>query len=452
MMTNEYPNFNDPMENQFRKNIKSWEASPPNSWDTPSPELWSKIAPTNSPPARPLHMPLAWLSLLLPVALMILYFADSPTSASPKPQPLSRPNTAVLSTAQLPESSTPPPAVVPARLPEPSKQAPNTAPIIHAIKHTKAVVSAFAEQKPLSLAASEPSPITLSAADPIPALPMEALDLPNPLLPAPPSIKTARSSSHFFAGIVVTPSNTFRQIKAQSPQTPLPNFLRENESAAWTTEYGLRFGWQPNRRWAFSTGLSQYQVRQQASHRIRIAFDPARERPLNNNAGFEGAYNMTLPSTYGNTDIEVRMLRTPGFSQLPAGQQILLDINTDLTLKYFSVPFSTHYFFGSDRFALGLKAGMALNFLQSDLISVQARSFQRGFSSRSAMVTQRLSATNRLTLDYLLGAALWFQPAPSWVISAEPTFRNSLQPVVAGDVFTVRQYALGLQLGIQKKF
>lgn len=452
MMTNEYPNFNDPMENQFRKNIKSWEASPPNSWDTPSPELWDKIAPTNTPPARPLHMPLVWLFLLLSVTLMMVYFTNSPSSDSPKSQPLTRPNAAVLSIAQTPKSNTPPPAVVPARLPEPSQQAPNNTPIIPDIKRTEEVVSAFAEQKPAPLSTTEHPPLALTTADPLPALPMEALDLPNPLLQAPPSIKTARSSSHFFAGIVVTPSNTFRQIKAQMPQTPLPNFLRENESAAWTTEYGLRFGWQPNRRWAFSTGLSQYQVRQQASHRIRIAFDPARERPLNNNAGFEGAYNMTLPSTYGNTDIEIRMLRTPGFIQPPAGQQLLLDINTDLTLKYLSVPFSTHYFFGSDRFAIGLKAGMALNFLQSDVISVQARSFQRGFSSRSAMVTQRLSATNRLSLDYLLGAALWFQPAPSWVISAEPSFRNSLQPVVAGDVFTVRQYALGLQLGIQKKF
>lgn len=436
------------MENQFRKNIKSWEASPPNSWDTPSDELWGKIAPTSTPPARPLHIPLVWLFLLLSVTLMLVYFANNPSSASPRSQPLSRPNAAVLSTAQTPKSNT----LVPAHLPEPSQLAPHDAPVIPDIKRTEEVVSAFAEQKPAPLTATEHAPLALTTADPLPALPTAALDLPNPPWPAPPSIKTARSSSHFFAGIVVTPSNTFRQIKAQSPQTPLPSFLRENESAAWTTEYGLRFGWQPNRRWAFSTGLSQYQVRQQASHRIRIAFDPARERPLNNNAGFEGAYNMTLPSTYGNTDIEVRMLRTPGFIQPPAGQQLLLDINTNLTLKYLSVPFSAHYFFGSDRFSIGLKAGMALNFLQSDFIQVQARSFQRGFSSRSTTVTQNFTSSKRFALDYQLGAALWFQPAPSWVISAEPSFRNSLQPVLASDVFTVRQYALGLQLGVQKKF
>jgi hypothetical protein len=312
-----------------------------------------------------------------------------------------------------------------------------------AIPHDKALETAVAEQA-LPIAS-----LPVSALAPLSPL---ALTMASTELTAPLPIVPAKPSSRFFAGAFITPSHTFRQVRAQSPRIALPAFLRENESAAWTTEYGLRFGWQPNRRWAFSSGVSQYQVRQEANHRIRVSFDPGRERPLTNNTGFEGAYLMTVPSAYGSTGVEVRLLRAPGFNPPPAGQQLLLNIHTDHTLTYLSVPLSAHYFMGSARFSVGVKAGVALNFLQTNHLLVNASSIQRGFSSRSATITQRLTTHRQFDLDYQLGTALWYRPHPGWVISAEPTFRHSLRPLISVDNFSVRQYAWGIQLGVQKNF
>ncbi len=266
------------------------------------------------------------------------------------------------------------------------------------------------------------------------------------MLPA----RRARTGGRFFAGAFVSPNRTFRQIQSSRPTNQLPAFLRDNEFASWTTEWGVRAGWKLNRRLAFSTGIGLYSMAQQSLHRFRIPFDPGRERPLGNN-NFQGNYSLSVPSAYGDATVEVGVQR-PGSQNILAGQFLAVEMRTDLSIKYITMPLNAYYFLSSGRVSVGFKAGAAVNFLQEETLTARARITQRGLASRTVAVQRGTERTERMTMDYQLGAALWYRPAAGWMVSVEPSFRHSLGPVMERELFSVSQYAIGIQAGIQKIF
>lgn len=263
-------------------------------------------------------------------------------------------------------------------------------------------------------------------------------------------IRRAPGPGRFFAGVLMSPNHTFRRIQSSRPVNQLPAFLRDNEFASWTTEFGLRAGWKPGRRFALSTGLSLYNMGQQSLHRFRVPYDPVRERPLGNN-NFAGTYSLAVPSAYGDADVEVSVQR-PGSQAIAAGQVIVVEMRTDMQIQYVTLPLHAYYFVHSGRWSAGVKGGVALNFMREQRFTATARIFQRGLLSRTVAVQHTPERTNRMIPDYQVGGALWYRPHPGWMLSFEPSFRQSLRPVVEREAYSVSQYAWGLQVGVQKIF
>lgn len=293
-------------------------------------------------------------------------------------------------------------------------------------------------------------PFGYSMVAPLPLISGKAEAIPTQVTMSVSSTPRAPSGSHFFAGLVLTQNLSFRSIESTRPLNILPPFLRENESPALASEIGFRLGWKPSARFAVSGGLGLYNVGLQAVHQLRIPFDPGRENPAGNNTS-ESNYSLSVPSAYGDATVEVG-LRRPNQQQVAPGQNISLTMKTNLNLRYISIPVSAYYFVSSGRFSVGLKAGLALNVLQQQEFTASAQIMERGLRSRTVTIQPRLEPLEKVIPDLQVGAALWYRPSAGWMLSLEPTYRNSLKPAVNREFFSVSQYAMGIQIGVQKIF
>lgn len=514
MMENIYRNDSDPLEGNIRRSIHEWEEAPPAEWDTPPPALWDKIAAaTPPPPAATGIIWWKWLSgALIVVGLTTgsLWWVNKQPSAPEKPTsaaaqtPVMAEQTAPQTEYLRPESGQQPLPETAAASTPPSGTSqeiaslPNISSAAPARKTTSASsdaregLSLTGSYSPKDLDANTnaprqnqtaiaelPAPV---AEPPLPAAPSEtpsiaempvaespalALWSPTALLesaapeslpiperivsPLEPAIKRAPKTGHFFAGAYLAPNQTFRQIQSDRPVAQLPAFLRENESASWTTEHGLRVGWQPNRRIALSVGIGQYNVSLQSRHRFRIPFDPGRERPVNNN-NFESNYSLSVPSSYGDANVEVGVQR-PGNQPLMPGQFLTVNTLTKTELRYISVPITaTCFLHTTPRLSIGIKGGVALSILDSQNFTATSTIGLRGLRSRTITVQRQAPDIDKTMTDYHLGAALWYRPAPGWTVIAEPSYRHSIGTVLDRNDYSVSQYSWGVQLGVQKSF
>lgn len=514
MMKNIYHNDSDPLENNIRRTVREWEEAPPAEWDTPPPALWDKIAAAAPPPAATGIIWWKWLSgavLVLGLTAGSLWWLNS--SSTPEKQtptavqtPLMAEQTEQPDAELQPEQPSLPetPALAPVQLDDREQVAdisnsassakasqssrrkpiPPVSETGKASAHELDVNASAAANTQLSDASSSPETTqnrveernllpalsetpaaaeNQSTATPLLASwsPVEALASPLPaLLPtsgqpvamaAVSLAKRAPKSGHFYAGVMMAPNQTFRQIQSDRPRAQLPAFLRENESASWTTEYGVRVGWQPNRRMALSVGAGQYNMSQQSRHRFRIPFDPGRERPTTNN-NFESNYNLSVPSSYGDADVVVGVQRPSNQPLLP-GQFLNVETRTQINLRYISLPLTATYFLhSSPRLSVGVKGGVALSILDKQDFTATSTISLRGLRSRTITVQRQAPDIEKTMADYQLGAALWYRPAPGWTLSVEPSYRHSIGTVLERGDYSVSQYAWGVQLGVQKSF
>jgi hypothetical protein len=127
-------------------------------------------------------------------------------------------------------------------------------------------------------------------------------------------------------------------------------------------------------------------------------------------------------------------------------------MRTHLNLQYISVPVNAYYFPVSGRFSLGLKAGIAFNMLQKQHFSAKTTVMERGLGTRTVTVTPRFDPLEKVIPELHAGAAIWYRPSAGWMVSLEPSYRNSLKPAITREFFSVSQYAFGVQIGVQKFF
>ncbi len=263
--------------------------------------------------------------------------------------------------------------------------------------------------------------------------------------------RRSRQPVRFCAGTAVAANHTFRKITASvRPVSQLPPYLRDNEFATWTGEWGLRLGWRPARRLWLGSGVSLYSIGQQSRHVFRIPFDPGRERP-GPNGERQGQYNLTVPSSYGDAGVVVSIQRSAG-QHVPPGQLLVVRMQTDLHIRYATLPLSGYYFPLWGRFSAGVKGGVALNFLQEQRLNARISVAARGLSARIVSAQQTEELLQRTLTDYHIGAALWYRPALGWAIALEPSYRHSLGPVIRREFFNVDQHAWSIQMGVQKFF
>lgn len=514
MMENIYHNDSDSVENNIRRSVREWEEAPPAGWDTPSPALWDKIAAaTPPPPAATGLIWWKWLSgalLVLGVVAGSLWWTYKPSTPEKQtPTPVQTPLMAEQSEQPAadpqPESDQQALPETPAAAPVQANELPKRVSSAH-ISTRKTPASSIrnaasgereglsktdnliqneedanaglptqneATRAELPVPASEssqfaalpetqdgagtplaeaPALVLWSPTAPLESAATELLALPAPSVALPASsVKRAPKRGHFYAGVMAAPNETFRRIQSDRPIAQLPAFLKENESATWATEYGVRVGWQPNRRFALSMGVGSYNMSMKTQHRFRVPFDPGRERPIGNN-NFESSYNLSVPSSYGDANVEVAVQR-PGNQPLIPGQFLTVDTRTQTELRYTNIPLTATYFLhSSPRLSIGIKGGVALSLLDKQDFSATSTISMRGLRTRNITVQRQAPDIQKTMVDYHLGAALWYRPAPGWALCIEPSYRQAAGAAIEYEAYSVSQYAWGVQLGVQKSF
>lgn len=257
---------------------------------------------------------------------------------------------------------------------------------------------------------------------------------------------TQNKSPRFYIGVYLSPNYAFRAINTKtSSHTDLPLF-RKKESAVLSNESGFKAGLRISPRWSVQTGLSFYTIKQSSRQVFRIDFRPDRETQVNDHE-FESTYALSVPSAYGNSDLEVDVSR--GSNQhFTSGEAILLDVRTRQQLDFISIPLLTYYHFGKGRLNLSIKGGLAVNFLNTKTFESSIRTRRNGLMAKRVRLTREFNETRNTSFDYLLGLGFNYRINRGLSLAFEPTFRHNLTAIAQNKHFKTKAYALGLHLGM----
>nr|HQU57762.1 hypothetical protein [Saprospiraceae bacterium] len=265
-------------------------------------------------------------------------------------------------------------------------------------------------------------------------------------------IRPARSKPRFYLGAYTAWNYTSRDLfsKKMGADQPVRPIFEAREQGQGSMEFGVRAGLQLSRRWALESGVGAFSIRQQSRQLFRIIFDPSREQP-DGSGVLESTYALAVPSAFGESQIEVG-LRRAASQQIIPGEAIGLEISSRQQLRFVSIPLVARYDLLSGRFGLGVKGGLAFNFLQATSLQTAVQIHRSGLRAPVTRVRQRFSEVRDTNLDYILGLSARYRLWAGLEAELQPAYRRNLQPITARQDFLTRSYALGLQLGVNYRF
>ena len=265
-------------------------------------------------------------------------------------------------------------------------------------------------------------------------------------------IRPVRSKPGFYLGAYTAWNYTSRDLfsKKMGADQPVRPIFEAREQGQGSMEFGVRAGLQLSRRWALESGVGAFSIRQQSRQLFRIIFDPSREQP-DGSGVLESTYALAVPSAFGESQIEVG-LRRAASQQIIPGEAIGLEISSRQQLRFVSIPLVARYDLLSGRFGLGVKGGLAFNFLQATSLQTAVQIHRSGLRAPVTRVRQRFSEVRDTNLDYILGLSARYRLWAGLEAELQPAYRRNLQPITARQDFLTRSYALGLQLGVNYRF
>ena len=264
-------------------------------------------------------------------------------------------------------------------------------------------------------------------------------------LPIPGDIKPVKDIS-FYAGAYIAPNFTNSHTKT----TRGPLLFRSMEKETWSHERGVKAGVIFDGSLKISTALGFYDAVLKSRQNFRINYDPTIETPVDNE--YESTYTLSVPSSYGNTDMEVDFRRSSS-DQLNEGQNVFLDVITRQRLKFINIPLLVGYEKGVGRFTFGIQTGMALNMLKTTTFEAEVRSRSPKFRRYNGpRVTRQLTETRKIGYDYVLTAGVSYDISPSVRIAFEPVFRTNITPVVSTEDFSNQMNSISLHTGAYLRF
>ncbi len=264
-------------------------------------------------------------------------------------------------------------------------------------------------------------------------------------LPIPEDIQPVKNT-RFYAGAYIAPNFTNSHTKT----TRGPLLFRSMEKETWSHERGVKAGVILDSGWKVSTALGFYDAALMSRQNFRIHYDPTIETPVDDE--YESTYTLSVPSSYGNTDMEVDFRRSSS-DQLNEGQYVLLDVITRQRLKFINIPLLVGYEKGIARFTFGIQTGMALNVLKTTTFEAEVKSKSPKFRRYNRpRVTRQLTETHKFGYDYVLTAGVSYDITPSVRLSFEPVFRTNITPVVSTEDFSNKMNSISLHAGAYLRF
>jgi hypothetical protein len=268
---------------------------------------------------------------------------------------------------------------------------------------------------------------------------------PTPL-PVRPVDFIKKTDVRFYAGGYVSPNFTSRELHpARGMRGAVLPLFKEEESAEWATEGGLKAGVVFSGRWSLEGGAGFYSIRQSSRHPFRVFFDPELESE-NSEGDYVATYALSIPSSFGNSEMEVDLSRSRNQS-LRTGEAVLLEVETRQELNFITIPLTAAYHICKGRLDFRLRGGFALNILEEKNFTGVVRSRRMGVQSRSVRVRTAFEEVRKTGVDYVVAIGAGYRITPQLTLALEPTYRRSLSPTAGGESFRTNSYALGLHVG-----
>ncbi len=251
----------------------------------------------------------------------------------------------------------------------------------------------------------------------------------------------------FFVGAYAAPNFTSSHTKSSMG----PLLFRSFEKESWSPERGFKAGVVLNGHWKISTGIGFYDAALTSRQRFRIDYDQTIETQVGED--YESTYSLSVPTSYGNTDLEVDFRRSSS-DQINQGQHVLLDVIARQRLKFINIPLMVGYETGKGRFSYGVQTGAAINILNTTVVEaeVTSKSMKLRRHNNKPRITRQLTETRRVGYDYLLGASIGYHLSPSLRLSVEPVFRTNITPVVSTEDFSNSLNSFSLHIGANYMF
>lgn len=283
----------------------------------------------------------------------------------------------------------------------------------------------------------------------MPALDIPARDMAMTSLPVvndtKPIIPVKRVG--FYAGAYAAPNFTASHTKT----TTGPLLFRSFEKESWSPERGFKAGVILNGHWKISTGVGFYDAAHISRQKFRIDYDQTIETQVGDE--YESTYSLSVPTSYGSTDLEVDFRRSSS-DQINHGQHVLLDVIARQRLKFINIPLLVGYETGKGRFSYGIQTGAAVNILNTTVVEaeVTSKNMKLRRHNNKPRITRQLTETRRVGYDYLLGASIGYNLSPSIRLSVEPVFRTNITPVVSTEDFSNSLNSFSLHIGANYMF
>jgi hypothetical protein len=278
----------------------------------------------------------------------------------------------------------------------------------------------------------------------------------TPEIPLPGSIKLSETSISqikpvknitCIAGAYLAPNFTSNSTMSSGGE---PLLFRNLEKEAVSNEYGIKLGVKFGNHWKITSGVGIYNSALTSRQVFRINFNPAQETQTGDE--FQSTYALSVPSSYGDSDVEVDFRRSSS-DQFNQGQHILLDVRTKQKLKFINIPLIVGYEWGKGRFKYGIQSGISLNILKATVFEAEIASKNMKFRRHNPLrVTRKASATKKTTLDYVLSAGVAYEISPSLRLSVDPVFRKNITASISTEDFSNKLYSLGLHVGAYYQF
>lgn len=279
----------------------------------------------------------------------------------------------------------------------------------------------------------------------------DKINIPVPLeLP----IQRAKAKMGMYVGANVLPMQYWSQVSPKrTPPVPMHNrkaFNQKDQQNGNAFAMGLNIGKKLTKHWSVESGAMYRSSSITATHEPEFKFKDRDFPPHSDprNAHFE--YDLNTSS--GTVALAITVASNS--TMIPEDEEIELEITSEQSLAYLSVPLLLNYQLGNGRFHLNAKGGFLTNFLlDSDFnitnIFCENINFKpepnRPYESEALYI-------NALSLDYLLQIGMAYDVNRNLSFNISPSFIGSLSNPSSNRFIQSSNYSAGISAGVNWNF
>ncbi|MEM6318359.1 MAG: hypothetical protein AAF960_11860 [Bacteroidota bacterium] len=256
------------------------------------------------------------------------------------------------------------------------------------------------------------------------AIPPRNLSIPTFPLPAPD-----KSANLYLAADLAPIWTGLRRVGDIPPS--FQDFFAKNElqESSYTTGLKMGLGW--GKGWSLETGIRYTNVQKRINHSQQILFSNLVEE-LRPNGDYTSTYALRVGSSSGAVETDVSLSRSSS-TTVDDNTNLNLAISFSNQLTYLEIPLLLRKEWHLGKIGWSVKGGFSNRLLLNNRFDFQNIALDDSrFRSlpASAPIRSNAGLPSRHTMDYVLGVGVNYALQPNLQLYIEPTFNQSVQPIV----------------------